>query len=112
MKNNDIIDRSIDSKEDEKNSGENSSNSKQPAPPDITMWLNNEDHLRIISESEGGDFASTFSEMRNALTQMEWSLEKRGREFCIHPRWGYLNASPENLGTAMRASVFIRLPRL
>ena len=30
----------------------------------------------------------------------------------MHPRLGFLNPSPENLGTALRASVFVKLPRL
>jgi creatine kinase len=30
----------------------------------------------------------------------------------MDPRLGFLNTSPENLGTALRASVFVKLPRL
>merc|ERR1739841_241630 len=45
-------------------------------------------------------------------TQVEQSLHKRGHAFCTHPRYGFVNTSPENLGTALRASVYIKLYRL
>jgi creatine kinase len=46
------------------------------------------------------------------LTALEASLEKRGYGYAADERLGFLNTSPENLGTALRASVFVKLVRL
>jgi creatine kinase len=80
--------------------------------PDLMIWLNKEDHLRIISMSNGGDLLAVFTRLSRALTKLEESLKKRGYSYCIHPRYGFVNTSPENLGTALRASVFVKLYRL
>jgi len=80
--------------------------------PDLMIWLNKEDHMRIIATSNGGDLLAVFKRLSRALTQVEQSLHKRGHAFCVHPRYGYVNTSPENLGTALRASVYIKLYRL
>lgn len=80
--------------------------------PDLVMWVNKEDHLRIFSMSNGGDLLAVFTRLSRALTKLEESLKKRGYSFCVHPRYGFVNTSPENLGTALRASVFVKLYRL
>jgi len=70
--------------------------------PGLVMWLNQEDHLRIIATSNSGDLSAVFTRLSRALTQVEQSLHKRGHAFCIHPRYGFVNTSPENLGTACK----------
>ncbi|OEU21976.1 ATP-gua_Ptrans-domain-containing protein, partial [Fragilariopsis cylindrus CCMP1102] len=89
-----------------------STNNGRNDNPDLVMWLNKEDHLRIVATSNGGDLSAVFERLSRALTQVEQSLHKRGHAFCYHPRYGFVNTSPENLGTALRASVFIKLNRL
>lgn len=80
--------------------------------PNLIIWLNFEDHLRIISTSKGGDLLGVFTRLTKVLGKLDMSLRERGYVYCMHPRLGFLNASPENLGTALRASVFVKLPRL
>lgn len=80
--------------------------------PEFMIWLNAEDHLRVISMSKGGDLHSVFTRLSKALTALETSLKSRGYGFCTDTRLGFLNTSPENLGTALRASVFVKLVRL
>jgi creatine kinase len=80
--------------------------------PELMIWLNAEDHLRVITMSKGGDLLGVFTRLSKALTALEASLQKRGHGFCMDPHLGFLNTSPENLGTALRASVFVKLPRL
>jgi creatine kinase len=80
--------------------------------PELVMWVNKEDHLRIFSMSNGGDLLAVFTRLSRALAKLEESLKKRGYSFCVHPRYGFVNTSPENLGTALRASVFVKLYRL
>ncbi|WP_456382518.1 phosphagen kinase [Hydrogenimonas sp.] len=71
------------------------------------VWVNEEDELRIISMERGADIASVFGRLAKAVK----SLEKR-LVFAFSERLGYITSCPTNLGTAMRASVHIRLPKL
>ncbi len=71
------------------------------------VWVNEEDQLRIISMQQGGDIEAVFSRLINAIKEIEKSVT-----FMFDPRLGYLTSCPTNLGTAMRASVHIRLPKL
>merc|ERR1712071_417982 len=45
--------------------------------PDLMIWLNKEDHMRIIATSNGGDLLAVFKRLTKALTQVEQSLHKR-----------------------------------
>jgi len=71
------------------------------------VWVNEEDQLRIISMEQGGDLLSVFTRLAKALSRMEKELP-----FAYSEKLGYLSSCPTNLGTAMRASVHIRLPRV
>lgn len=71
------------------------------------VWVNEEDHLRFISMGTGGDIAAIYSRLKNAVTQCSNDLE-----FSRHPRFGWLTFCPTNLGTTIRASVMIKLPKL
>ncbi|MPC66485.1 Arginine kinase [Portunus trituberculatus] len=77
--------------------------------PDHTLvvWVNEEDHLRIISMESGGDLARIYDRWMRALTTLSSRLH-----FANSPRLGFLNFCPTNLGTAIRASVHVRLPLL
>eukprot|EP00529_Nitzschia_sp_RCC80_P014635 CAMPEP_0113487132 /NCGR_PEP_ID=MMETSP0014_2-20120614/25352_1 /TAXON_ID=2857 /ORGANISM="Nitzschia sp." /LENGTH=726 /DNA_ID=CAMNT_0000380821 /DNA_START=285 /DNA_END=2465 /DNA_ORIENTATION=- /assembly_acc=CAM_ASM_000159 len=80
--------------------------------PDLVIWVNKEDHLRIIATSNGGDLLGVFKRLTKALSVLEMALQERGHAWCTHPQYGFVNTSPENLGTALRASVFVKLYRL
>ncbi len=71
------------------------------------VWVNEEDQLRIISMQKGGDVLEVFSRLVNAIEQLEKQLT-----FAFSERLGYIATCPTNLGTAMRASVHIKLPKL
>ncbi|OTF74272.1 Group 20 mite allergen-like protein (Arginine kinase-like) [Euroglyphus maynei] len=72
------------------------------------VWINEEDHIRIISMQEGGNVGQVFGRLIRAIRMMESS----GLEFVRDQRLGYLTFCPTNLGTTIRASVMIRLPKL
>jgi creatine kinase len=80
--------------------------------PEFMIWMNAEDHLRVISMSKGGDLLAVFTRLSKALKALEAALKKRGHCYATDDRVGYLNTSPENLGSALRASVFVKLVRL
>jgi len=71
------------------------------------VWVNEEDHLRIISMQQGGNLAEVWKRLVNGLTTLEKKLT-----FAHHPKFGYITFCPTNLGTTLRASVHIRIPNL
>ena len=71
------------------------------------LWINEEDHVRIISLQEGNDLKSVFLN----LIAMENGL-KKSIDFAYNDKYGYLASCPTNIGTGMRASVLIRLKKL
>jgi creatine kinase len=71
------------------------------------VWVNEEDHLRIISMQPGGNLAEVWKRLVKGLQTLEKKLT-----FAHHPKFGYLTFCPTNLGTTLRASVHIRIPNL
>ncbi len=71
------------------------------------VWVNEEDQLRIISMQQGGDIKAVFERLVSAIGTIEKQLT-----FMHSEHLGYITSCPTNLGTAMRASVHIKLPKL
>ena len=71
------------------------------------VWINEEDQLRIISMEAGGDIAGVYNRLSKAVLKLETALG-----FLYDRHLGYISSCPTNLGTAMRASVHIKLPHL
>ncbi|OQV23796.1 Creatine kinase B-type [Hypsibius exemplaris] len=72
----------------------------------------NEDQLKVISLQAGGNMKEAFERFCNALIVLEKSIRKAGYEWMWNPHLGFITSCPSNLGTALRASVFIKLPLL
>ena len=70
-------------------------------------WVNEEDQLRIISMQKGADIGAVFTRLSKAATEIE-----KVAKFAHDKHLGYITSCPTNLGTAMRASVHIKLPLL
>uniref|UniRef100_A0A1I8I6C1 Arginine kinase n=1 Tax=Macrostomum lignano TaxID=282301 RepID=A0A1I8I6C1_9PLAT len=71
------------------------------------VWVGEEDHMRIISMQKGGSIREVYGRLVKAVNE----IEKR-MEFSHDDRLGFLTFCPTNLGTTIRASVHIKLPRL
>ena len=71
------------------------------------VWVNEEDQLRIISMQQGADLHKVFDRLSRASTHIE-----KFAKFSHDAHLGYITSCPTNLGTALRASVHIRLPKL
>lgn len=71
------------------------------------VWCNEEDHLRIISMQKGGDLKEVFGRLVKAVNVIEKKLP-----FSRDNRLGFLTFCPTNLGTTIRASVHIKVPKL
>uniref|UniRef100_A0A8C4IEI6 Creatine kinase S-type, mitochondrial n=1 Tax=Dicentrarchus labrax TaxID=13489 RepID=A0A8C4IEI6_DICLA len=76
------------------------------------IWINEEDHTRIISMEKGGNMKRVFERFCKGLKQVEHLIQERGWEFMWNERLGYILTCPSNLGTGLRAGVHIRLPFL
>ncbi|XP_059395341.1 creatine kinase S-type, mitochondrial-like isoform X1 [Carassius carassius] len=76
------------------------------------IWINEEDHTRVISMEKGGNMKRVFERFCRGLKQVEQLIQERGWEFMWNERLGYILTCPSNLGTGLRAGVHIRLPKL
>jgi len=70
-------------------------------------WVNEEDQLRVISMQKGANIRQVFERLMLALKKFE-----NVAKFAYDDHLGYITSCPTNLGTAMRASVHIKLPLL
>ncbi|XP_044256680.1 arginine kinase isoform X1 [Tribolium madens] len=71
------------------------------------VWCNEEDHLRIISMQMGGDLGQVYRRLVTGVNDIEKRLP-----FSHSDRFGFLTFCPTNLGTTVRASVHIKVPKL
>jgi protein-arginine kinase len=73
------------------------------------IWVGEEDHLRIVCMETGTRLDEVFWRLKSALEVVE-GIE--GLHFAVSQDYGVVTSCPTNLGTAMRASVHIPLPKL
>lgn len=78
----------------------------------LLVWINEEDHSRIISMQKDSNMKATFARFCSAIKQVEAGLKASGKEFMHSDRLGVLATCPSNIGTALRCSVHCRIPNL
>jgi len=71
------------------------------------VWINEEDHLRIISMEKGSDLLQVYNNLNKGIKKLNKELK-----FSHTEKYGFLTSCPSNIGITMRAGVHIRLPRL
>ncbi|XP_029564701.1 creatine kinase S-type, mitochondrial [Salmo trutta] len=76
------------------------------------IWVNEEDHTRVISMEKGGNMKRVFERFCRGLQQVEKLIQERGWEFMWNEHLGYILTCPSNLGTGLRAGVHVRLAKL
>ncbi|XP_033968848.1 creatine kinase, brain a [Trematomus bernacchii] len=76
------------------------------------VWVNEEDHLRVISMQKGGNMKEVFNRFCTGLTKIETLFKERKHEFMWNEHLGYVLTCPSNLGTGLRAGVHVKLPNL
>merc|ERR1712119_54913 len=76
------------------------------------VWINEEDHLRIISMEKGGDISGVFHRWCRGINEVEKFMKKAGHEYMWNEHLGFVLTCPSNLGTGVRAGVHIRIPLL
>jgi protein arginine kinase len=73
----------------------------------VSLMVNEEDHLRIQVLRSGFDLDGCWSE----IDRIDDALEERVT-FAFNEQLGYLTACPTNVGTGIRVSVLMHLPAL
>lgn len=76
------------------------------------VWINEEDHMRCISMQNGGNVKEVFSRWADAINSVEKSLNNSGYTYAYNEHLGYITTCPSNVGTGLRASVMLKLPKL
>ncbi len=76
------------------------------------VWVNEEDHARVISMEKGGNMKGVFQRFCDGLQKVETSIKKQGYDFMWNEHLGYILTCPSNLGTGIRAGVHVKLPKL
>ena len=71
------------------------------------ILVNEEDQLRIISMQPGANILEVFTRLSKAV-----SIIEKQAKFAHDDHLGFITSCPTNLGTALRASVHIKLPFL
>jgi len=71
------------------------------------IWVNEEDHMRIISMEQGSDVGKVLDRLIRGIKAVE-----KTAKYARDPRLGWLTFCPTNLGSSVRASVHIKLPKL
>uniref|UniRef100_A0A7S3AEH5 Arginine kinase n=1 Tax=Haptolina ericina TaxID=156174 RepID=A0A7S3AEH5_9EUKA len=73
------------------------------------IWFGEEDQLRIMVMKKGFLINEVFDELKTMLDVVE---KIDGIEFAKDEQYGYVTSCPSNLGTGMRASVHVKVPKL
>ena len=73
----------------------------------ISIMINEEDHLRIQVLSAGFDIDN----LMNFAIEIDEKLSKN-LDYAYSEKYGFLTACPTNVGTGLRASVMVHLPAL
>merc|ERR1712139_303547 len=74
------------------------------------VWVNEEDHLRIISMEKGKDIKAVFNRFAGLVKAVEEACEKVGRKLVVDDMYGNILSCPSNCGTGLRASMMIKVP--
>jgi len=76
------------------------------------VWINEEDHLRLISMELGGNINAVFRRFCDGINQVETHMKAQGYEYMWNEHLGYVLTCPSNLGTGVRAGVHVKVPLL
>jgi len=74
------------------------------------VWVNEEDHIRIVSMQKGPAIREIFTRFANACAAMEKVFKEAGKAFMHNDHLGYVLTCPSNLGTGLRAGAMVKVP--
>ncbi|XP_039256998.1 creatine kinase U-type, mitochondrial-like [Styela clava] len=76
------------------------------------VWINEEDHARIISMEQGGDMRAVFTRFCRGINEVERLIQNKGWEFQRSDNLGYILTCPSNIGNGLRCGVHVKIPLL
>lgn len=76
------------------------------------VWVNEEDQMRVISMQKGGDVVEVFKRWVDGVNAVEKVVHGKGMKFMANPHVGMFSACVSNLGTGLRASMHVLLPKM
>jgi creatine kinase len=74
------------------------------------VWVNEEDHLRIISMEKGNNARAVFDRFAGLVNAVEKACKDAGKGLEISEKYGNILSCPSNCGTGLRASMMIKIP--
>jgi len=74
------------------------------------VWINEEDHMRIVSMEKGDNVHAIFQRFATACSTVQKVLKEEGYDFMHNDHLGYILTCPSNLGTGLRAGTMAQLP--
>jgi creatine kinase len=86
----------------------------------LFVWLNEEDHLRIVSMQgdrakptvAGKQIKDVTARFIRACDEVQKVLKQEGYDFMHNDHHGFVLTCPSNLGTGLRAGTMVNLPKL
>jgi len=75
------------------------------------IWVGEEDQLRIMAMNKGADVQAVWNLFYEGVKQVHAAVKAAGDDFTFDEARGYLSSCPTNIGTGMRASVHVDLPK-
>merc|ERR1719253_211854 len=78
----------------------------------LAVWVNEQDHARIVATEAGADVRAAFERLFAAATSLHDAVQTDGAEFMHSDRLGFLSVCPSNLGTGLHARVTMKVPLL
>jgi len=78
----------------------------------LFIWLNEEDHMRIVSMQKGDDVREVTARFIRACDAVQGVLKEQGYDFMHSKHLGYILTCPSNLGTGLRAGSMMLIPNL
>jgi creatine kinase len=80
------------------------------AAKNFLVWVNEEDHIRVISMQKDGNMHQVFTRWCDGLNKFEAAVKEAGYEFMWNEHLGYVLTCPSNLGTGVRCGVHVKIP--
>jgi len=80
------------------------------ADKNFFVWINEEDHMRIISMEKGDNVVNIFKRFAKATEVVAKALKENGHDFMHNDHLGYVLTCPSNLGTGLRAGAMVKVP--
>merc|ERR1712055_1047668 len=76
----------------------------------LFVWVNEEDHMRIVSMEKGDNVREIIERFAMATQQIQVCLKQQGFDFMHSEHLGWILTCPSNLGTGLRAGAMVQVP--